>query len=129
MVIYFKKFWILIWILLSLLFLMLMLIIAWKVLKYGAFSGPYFPAFGLNTDQRKLRIWTLFTQWMSDILSNISWITEFMKHFQPMFHFHTLWKYRKTSYFLMFQRYRSGTLVENGLNITTVYCVFVRKLS
>ena len=33
------------------------------------FSGPYFPAFELNavrmrenTDQKKLRIWTLFTQ-------------------------------------------------------------------
>ena len=35
---------------------------AWKVSKYGVFSGPYFPAFGLNTDQKKLRIWTLFTQ-------------------------------------------------------------------
>ena len=36
---------------------------AWKLSKYGVFSGPYFPAFGLNTDQKKLRIWTLFTQW------------------------------------------------------------------
>ena len=42
---------------------------AWKVSKDGVFSGPYFPAFGLNTeiygvntDQKKLRIWTLFTQ-------------------------------------------------------------------
>ena len=35
---------------------------AWKVSKYVVFSGPYFPAFGLNTDQKKLRIWTLFTQ-------------------------------------------------------------------
>ena len=38
---------------------------AWKVSKYGVFSGPYFrpyfPAFGLNTDQKKIRIWTLFT--------------------------------------------------------------------
>ena len=42
--------------------------------KYGLFSGPYFPVFGLNsispysirmqqkTDQKKLRIWTLFTR-------------------------------------------------------------------
>ena len=41
--------------------------------KYGDLFGPYFPAFGLNTkrsllqmrehkDQKKLRIWTLFTQ-------------------------------------------------------------------
>ena len=39
---------------------------AWKVSKYGVFSGPYFSAFGLNTenmDQKNLRIWTLFTQW------------------------------------------------------------------
>ena len=49
---------------------------AWKVSKYGVFSGPYFPVFGLNTEifslcsvriqananQKKLRIWTLFTQ-------------------------------------------------------------------
>ena len=33
-----------------------------KVSKYGVISGPYFPAFGLNTDQKLLRIWTLFTQ-------------------------------------------------------------------
>ena len=38
-----------------------------KLPKYGVFSGPYFPAFGLNkmrenTDQKKLVIWTLFTQ-------------------------------------------------------------------
>ena len=31
---------------------------AWKVSKYGVFSGPYFPAFGLN----KLHIWTFFRQ-------------------------------------------------------------------
>ena len=34
--------------------------------KYGVFSGLYFPVFGLiqeNTDQKRLRIWTLFTQW------------------------------------------------------------------
>ena len=33
--------------------------IAEKVSKYGVFSGPFFHAFGL----KKLRIWTLFTQW------------------------------------------------------------------
>ena len=47
--------------------------------KYGVFSGPYFPVFGLNTeiygvnflysvriqedtDQKQFRIWTLFTE-------------------------------------------------------------------
>ena len=29
--------------------------------KYRIFSGPYFPVFGLNTYQKKLRIWRLFT--------------------------------------------------------------------
>ena len=49
-----------------------------KLSKYGLFSGPYFPAFGLNTERysvslriqsecgkmrtEKLRIWTLSTQ-------------------------------------------------------------------
>ena len=41
--------------------LMKNLFTACKVPKYEVFSGPYFPAFGLNTDQKKLRIWTLFT--------------------------------------------------------------------
>ena len=47
---------------------------ALKVSKYGVFSGPHFPVLGLNTkiygvnpiqentDQRKLRIWTLLSQ-------------------------------------------------------------------
>ena len=28
--------------------------IAWKVSKYGVISGPYFPAFGLNTERYKV---------------------------------------------------------------------------
>ena len=46
---------------------------AWKVSKYGVFSGPFFPVFGLNkspysvriqenTDQKKLGIWKLFSR-------------------------------------------------------------------
>ena len=27
---------------------------AWKVSKYGGFSGPYFAAFGLNTERYEL---------------------------------------------------------------------------
>ena len=49
------------------------LVTAWKVSKYGIYSSPYFPAFQLNmerysvqmrenTDQKKLRIWTLLPQ-------------------------------------------------------------------
>ena len=40
-------------------------ITAWDVLKYGAFHGPYFPVFGLNTGKygpEIPRIWTLFRQ-------------------------------------------------------------------
>ena len=36
---------------------------AWKMSKYGVFSGPYSVRMWENTDQKKLRIWTLFTQW------------------------------------------------------------------
>ena len=62
---------------------------AWKVFKYGVFSGPYFPVFGLNTeinsvkspysvrvqeyrDQKKLCIWTLFTQCLKTVLKRPS---------------------------------------------------------
>ena len=47
-----------------------------KASKYRVFSGPYFPRFRLNsqrygvsvpkrenTDQKRLRVWTLFTQY------------------------------------------------------------------
>ena len=59
---------------------------SWKVSKYGLFSGPYFPAFGLNTErdsispysvrmrenaeQKKTHIWTLFTQ----CVYSINWV-------------------------------------------------------
>ena len=53
---------------------------AWKILKHGFSFGPYFPVFFWsvfpvlrkspysfrkqgNMDQKKLHIWTLFTQW------------------------------------------------------------------
>ena len=29
---------------------------AWKVSKYGVFSGPYFPAFGLNTERYEISL-------------------------------------------------------------------------
>ena len=40
------------------------IVTAWKVSKYGAFSGPYFTVFGLHTDQNELRIWTFSWQWV-----------------------------------------------------------------
>ena len=55
-----------------------------KSVEIRSFSGPYFPAFGLNTKiygvnfriqsecrkyrQEKLRIWTLFTQYITTII-------------------------------------------------------------
>ena len=61
--------------------------------KYGVFSGPYFPAFGLNIEwtkyfsvfspnvgkcgPKKLRIWTHFTQC---ILSEILWKNALRQH-------------------------------------------------
>ena len=52
-------------------------ITAWKVSKYRVFSDPYFPVFGLNSDQKKLRIWTFFTQWIlkSTVFIDAIWIT------------------------------------------------------
>ena len=41
---------------------------AWKVSKYGVFSGKN----GKNTDQKKLRIWTLFTQWTVRIFGSLA---------------------------------------------------------
>ena len=34
-----------------------------KVSKYGVFSGSYSVRMPENTDQKRIRIWTLFTQW------------------------------------------------------------------
>ena len=51
--------------------------IAWKVSKYRVFSGPYFPVFVLRIPSeyrkirtKKLRIWRLFTQWLSCLSGN-----------------------------------------------------------
>ena len=44
-------------------------ITAWKVSKYGVFSGPYFPVFSPNRGkygQEKLRIRSLLTQWIEE---------------------------------------------------------------
>ena len=38
-----------------------------KSVQIRFFSGLYFPIFGLNTDQKKLGIWTIFTQFVSAI--------------------------------------------------------------
>ena len=76
-------------------------LIPWKVSKYGVFSGPYFPVFGLNTEiygvnlrisrmqentnQKKLHIWTLFTQCLLDFVhtqtSDIISAKDFLRKF------------------------------------------------
>ena len=68
----------------SLLYLLDRMIHCVKSVKYVVFSGPYFPVFWLSTEiysvnlriqseyrkiqtRKKLRIWTLFTQWLGII--------------------------------------------------------------
>ena len=41
--------------------------IVWNVSKYGVLSGPYSVQVQENTDQKKLRIWTLFTQCLENL--------------------------------------------------------------
>ena len=71
-----------------------LLITAWKVFKYGLFSGPYFSAFGLNAKRyvslriqskcgktrtrKKLRIWTLHAvnTFSQKVISTFSFIWE-----------------------------------------------------
>ena len=36
--------------------------------KYGVFSGPYSVRMRENTDQKNLRIWTLFTECLSHLI-------------------------------------------------------------
>ena len=71
-----------------------------KMSKYGVFSSPYFPLFGLNikiyskspysvqkqenTDQNKLRIWTLFKQW--EILGKYTDSVKYYHNFLLRYH-------------------------------------------
>ena len=57
--------------------------------KYGVFSGPFFPylvQIRENTDQEKLRIWTLFTEWKFKYTEKV-WILKFSKVYiqKPVF--------------------------------------------
>ena len=45
----------------------------WKVFKYGVFLGPYSVQMPENTDKRKIRIWTLFTQFLHPVFND--WFT------------------------------------------------------
>ena len=46
-----------------------------------------------------------------------------LTHFQPMFCFPTPENIRKPLFFFVFRVYRSGALVENGLNSTKWYLI------
>ena len=86
----------------------------WQVLTYGVFSGLYFPKFGLNAeifrgdprfqsqyknkDQKKLCIWTLFTQWSSlkvTIVETIGFLfrSSRLHVFYQKFALKNIWKY------------------------------------
>ena len=39
--------------------ILIVLFTKWKVSKYGVISGPYFPAFGLNTEKYEVIDWLL----------------------------------------------------------------------
>ena len=47
--------------------------IAWKMSRYGVFSGPYFPAFGLNAG-------ALFPQWHIPIHRSTENSKEYFKY-------------------------------------------------
>ena len=49
------------------------IIIVRKLSKYRIFSGLYFPTFRLNTEQKKLRIWTLFMKW-TIVITTFIWV-------------------------------------------------------
>ena len=67
---------------------------AWKVPKYGVFSGPYSVRLRENTDQKELRIRTLFTQ----CADKLSWIA------QPYFSRDII---KQSSYHLLFLAFKT----------------------
>ena len=81
-------------------------ITAWKVSKYRVFSSRYFPAFGLNTEQKILCIWTLFTRWMWINLFVVIWsLTSFKKIFQ--FNVPVKWKKNDQEWITEFWKFPS----------------------
>ena len=64
---------------------------AWKVSKYGVISGPYFPAFGLNTERYF-------------VLARVS---------HSVISFYILWKYQRFSN--VFMGYQKRSVAWNGL--------------
>ena len=52
---------------------------AWKVSKCGVFSGPYFPAFGLNTEIFDFSNKFLIITWYKKNVDENSWKSHFHK--------------------------------------------------
>ena len=83
--------------------------IVWKVSKHGVFCSPYFPVFVYeireNTEQKKLRIWTLFTQCnfkalrKSDLNMRLFFSEKYRKIFKLFIYFYNL-PIRKRSFFM-----------------------------
>ena len=112
---------------------------AWKVSKYGVFSVPYFPAFELNTgispysvrmrentDQKKLRIWTPFTQWVSLI-----WYLKIL-HWKISAKSHTLeiWSRTKQNFLRKFAKLKMHWFDNNkSAEMFSRFCDYNKKKS
>ena len=123
---------------------------AWQVLTYGVFSGLYFPKFGLNAeifrgdprfqsqykikDQKKLCIWTLFTQWSSlkvTIVETIGFLfrSSRLHVFYQKFALKNIWKYSesRTAYKFIkkgLQRKNLSRILRNFQVLATGACSF-----
>ena len=58
--------------------------LAWKVSKYGAFSGPYFPVFGLNTKRYRVKIRTRKTPYLNTFHTVINLYSYILIPFQKV---------------------------------------------
>ena len=112
----------------------------WKVSKYGVFSGPHFPVFGLNTgiygvnlrfsvriqentDQTKHRIWTLFTQCLAFFIEKHGinlWRSENMKEWQKQFGDLTIKDIGNCSCWLYFWKKHWILVIQNSITKTSL---------
>ena len=57
----------------------------WKVSKYGVFSGPYCPVFGLNTGKCGLEK-TPYLDTFHAVSLGVSKVSFYLKYFEILFH-------------------------------------------
>ena len=82
---------------------------AWKVYKYGVFSGPYFPVFGLNTEIYGVNLLSKFLDplWNILIYTPNSWPADNLPISKILFcsnsSLHGIWKH--ISYFIRIMKY------------------------